>query len=269
MEEELKEKLYKILSELPDENYWLDYKQIPYKEDKYSKASFIKDICGFLNSAEAYGKDKFIIIGIKDKTKDREGIKSIQMEDDEKYQSWCDYIEPRPTIETGTIEYEGVKYGYIYITRKNNERIYSISKDYPDEYVMRQEEIQKIKSKVYASTAYIRKGSKNYPISEHDRRRIYELDNRIKNNIDNNFIKYASTSIDDEFKDILKICALFGTWNEQNENEKQIISEIIGVEYQEWIKTLRKLLSQKSEHVSFKNNVWKREQKENLIERYS
>ena len=70
MDEELKKKLLKILEELPDENCCLDYKEIPYKEEKYNKASFIKDICGFINSSEAYGKDKFIILGITDKTKD-------------------------------------------------------------------------------------------------------------------------------------------------------------------------------------------------------
>ena len=70
LDEEIKNKLIKILEELPDENCRLDYKEIPYREEKYSKASFIKDICGFLNSSEAYGKDKFIILGIRNKTKE-------------------------------------------------------------------------------------------------------------------------------------------------------------------------------------------------------
>ena len=123
MEEDLKRKLLKIIEELPDENCCLDYKEIPYIEEKYTKASFIKDICGFVNSSEAYGKDKFIIIGIRDKTKERIGIESLPMEDDAKYQSWCDYIEPRPTIETGTIIFNNIKYGYIYITKYNGVRI--------------------------------------------------------------------------------------------------------------------------------------------------
>ena len=268
MDEELKKKLLKILVELPDENCCLDYKEIPYKEEKYNKASFIKDICGFLNSSEAYGKDKFIILGIRDKTKERIGLQAIPMEDDEKYQGWCDYIEPRPTIETGKIKLEEFEYGYIYISKENNERVYSINKDYPDEYVMREEEIQQIKSKVYASVAYIRKGSKNYPLSESDRRKIYDYDKQLKEIKNKQVLQYFVPNLNDN-REILKICALFGIWNENNESEKELISDIIGVEYSIWIKNLRKLLNQKSEFVSFKNNIWKIENKESLIEQYS
>lgn len=267
MDEELKKKLLKILEELPEENCCIDYKEIPYNEDKYHKAAFIKDICGFINSSEAYGKDKFIILGIRDKTKERIGISTVPMEDDEKYQSWCDYIEPRPTIETGKIELKNIEYGYIYITKDNNERVYSINKDYPDEYVMREEEIKKIKSKVYASVAYIRKGSKNYTLSELDRRKIYEYDKKVKENKE--ILSYSISNIDNDNKDILKICALFGTWNENNEDDKKIISDTLGIEYTSWVKVLRKMLNQKSEYVLFKNNIWKIENREELIEKYS
>lgn len=270
MEEELKEKLLKILEELPDESPWLDYKEIPYKkDDKFKKAEFLKDICGFLNCTESYGKDKFIILGIVDKTKFRRGINDSPMEDDKYYQDLFELIQPRPHIETGKITKDNLDFGYIYIPKDNMERVYSFIKDYPDEFVSIEEERNNFRKKVYASTAYIRKGSVKYLLNEYDRRKIYEQDKMVKNMkaIEKNV--YASTQIDDGFKDVLKICALFGTWNEQNENEKEIISKIIGIEYQEWIKTLRKLLSQKSEYVSFKNNVWKIEQKENLIERYS
>lgn len=269
MDEELKDKILKILKELPDENNSVDYKQIPYREEKYSKADFIKDICAFLNSSESYGKDKFIILGIEDQTKNRIGIKNVKMEDDEKYQSWCDLIEPRPTIATGYIEYDGLEYGYIYITKDNKDRIYSINQDYPSEYVMRQEELQKFKSKVYQSTAYIKKGSKNYLLSEIDRRIIYENDREAKSLENRETYKYTSIQVDEEEKDILKICALFGTWNEENENEKEVISSIVGLEYDVWIRKLKKLLTQKSEYISFKNHIWKIEQKENLIEKYS
>lgn len=40
LDKELKKKLLKLLEELPDENSCLDYKEIPYKEEKYNKASF-------------------------------------------------------------------------------------------------------------------------------------------------------------------------------------------------------------------------------------
>ena len=266
MEEELKEQLLAILTDLPSENSWLDYKVAPY--DKNHRAEFIKDVCAFLNCTESYSKDKFIIIGIVDKTKYKKGINQNRMDDDKYYQDLCDLIQPRPHVETGEITVDGLIFGYIRISKNNMERVYSINKDYPEETVTREEEKNNIKKKVYASTAYIRKGSVKYHLNEYDRRRIYEQDREIKNINKDNIVTYGSTLIDD-VKDILKICALFGTWNEQNENDREIISEIIGLEYQEWIKTLRKLLAQKSEYVSFKNNVWKIEQKENLIERYS
>lgn len=34
MNKEEKEELLEILKELPDENSWLDYKEIPYKKEK-------------------------------------------------------------------------------------------------------------------------------------------------------------------------------------------------------------------------------------------
>lgn len=269
MDEELKEKLLKILTELPDENSWLDYKVAPYnREDKYEKAEFIKDLCAFLNCTESYGKDKFIILGIADKTKFKRGISQDSMEDDKYYQDLCEFIQPRPHVETGKIKVDDIEYGYILISKDNMERVYSILKDYPDEYIPIEEKAN-FRKKVYASTAYIRKGSVKYLLNEYDRRKIYEQDKMTKNIQDTEMINYASTQIDDEFKEVLKFCALFGTWNEENEAEKSIISDIIGIEYNSWIKILRKLLSQKSEYISYKNNIWKIQKREELIERYA
>lgn len=264
MDEELKKKIFKILSELPDENSCLDYKQIPYEQSK--KADFIEDVCAFLNSSEGYGKDKFIIFGIENATHDRKGIRATPMEDDAKYQELCDKIQPRPHIETGAITFEGSPYGYIYIPSNNTDRVYSIVEDYPKKKSIGEEET--FKSKVYASTAFIRKGSRNYRLNEYDRRKIYEQDQQIKNINKENIMRYSSPLVDEE-KDILKFCALFGTWNEESDDEKTIISQIIGQEYNKWIKTLRTLLNQNSEYVAFKNNRWKIEKKEELIERYS
>lgn len=270
LDSELKEKILKILQEMPSECSWLDYKIQPYKNE--SKPDFVKDICAFLNSTESYGKDKFIIIGIVDGQKFKKGIDQNPMLDDKYYQDWCDYIQPRPHIETGELKDDkGVTFGYIYISKDNLDRVYSIAKDCLEPKVVNLgTENTNLKSKsVYASTAYIRKGSVNYPLNEYDRRRIYEQDAQAKKQNKNEILSYGSPLIDDECKNILKICALFGVWSEKNEAEKKLLSDIIGLEYNEWIKTLRKLLSQKSEYVSFKNNVWKIENKEELIERYA
>ena len=268
MDEELKEKILKILSELPTENSYIDYKQIPYLENK--KAEFIKDVCGFLNSIDSYKKDKFIIFGVQDKPIKRLGIKKELMADDAEYQSLCDKIQPRPIVETGIIPFEKDDYGYVYISKENTDRIYSIIEDYPKQEVTRFEETIGKKAKVYASTAYIRKGSKNYKLNEYDRRNIYENDRIEKMEKPNDVLKYSFEEVDqDEIKNILKICALFGAWSDKNENDKNIISELIGIEYNVWIKTIRKLLTNKSEYIEFKNHIWKIKRREELIGRYA
>lgn len=266
MDDELKEKLLTILEDLPSECSWLDYKMVPY--DKYQKAELIKDVCAFLNCTESYGKDKFIIIGIVDKTKYKKGTNDNRIEDDKYFQDLWELIQPRPHIETGEITVDGLIFGYIYISKDNMERVYSIIKDYPDEVVTREEERNNMKKKVYASTAYIRKGSVKYILNEYDRRKIYEQDKERKNEAKKDIISYNSVQTDEE-KEILKICALYGSWDEENEAEREIISQSIGMKYSEWIKILRKLLNQKSEYVTLKNNIWKIIRKEELIELYA
>lgn len=266
MSDEVRDEILKILSDLPSECSWLDYKISTY--DQNHKAEFIKDVCAFLNCTESYGKNKYIIVGIVDKTKYKKGILQGDMKDDKYYQDLCQMIQPRPHVETGEIEENGKYFGYIYISKDNMERVYSIIKDYPEEVVTKEEEQNKVKTKVYASTAYIRKSSVKYMLNEYDRRKIYEQDRQIKNINKENIIGYSSTLVDD-VKDVLKFCVLFGTWNEESEEEKTLISELIGQEYSEWIKIVKSLLKQKSEYISFKNNRWKIEKKEELIERYA
>ena len=69
-------------------------------------------------------------------------------------------------------------------------------------------------------------------------------------------MNYSFEEVDaNEIRDILKICSLFGAWNDKNENDKKIISEVIGSDYDTWIKTIRRLLSNKSEYIEYKNHI--------------
>ena len=130
MDEQLKEKIFNILSEKPSENCCLDYKV----KDEYigNMGAFLKDLCSFLNSIEGYGKDKFIILGVSAKQKKILGLKNMQ--DDKEFQNFADKIEPRPKFETGTIKYseknEEFDIGYIYIPADNVDRVYSFKVDY-------------------------------------------------------------------------------------------------------------------------------------------
>ena len=267
MDEEQEKEIIYILSKTPSESSWIDYKEEPYY--KKQKADFIKDINGFLNSNDKYGKNGYIIFGIVDKTKVKKGIKDKPMLDDNCYQQWCENIQPRPHIETGTYKFEENEFGYIIVCKDNEDRVYSIINDVPKEKVTREEEELEMKTKVYASTAYIREGSRTIRLNEYDRRRIYENDRLMKEINKPQTQTYYSNLDDDETKDILKICALFGKWNDKNENEKKVISEVIEKEYDVWIKKIKRLLSEKSEYVTYKNNTWEIKNKEKLIELYS
>ena len=102
----IENKIKEILKELPNENSKLDYKSIEYTTEK--KGDLIKDILAMLNSLEAYNENKFIIFGIND-NKEIIGLEK-NMFDDAHYQNIIDeYINPRPKIETGQIEYNDKK----------------------------------------------------------------------------------------------------------------------------------------------------------------
>ena len=176
---ELRSELIKIIEELPSENSCLDYKLLPYGDGDMNE--LIKDLCAFLNSEEAYGKNKFIIIGINDK-KYLHGLTNVPMQDDRFYQQAADKIFPRPSIETGTFKHKikGLEYefGYIYISKDNLDRVYEINEDYfykkDKNLYLLQQALPKI---VVKSTAWIRRGSCKRILDEYTRRKIFESDN--------------------------------------------------------------------------------------------
>ena len=154
IENEIKE----ILKELPNENSRLDYKQIEYTKEK--KDEFIKDILAMLNSIDSYNENKFIIFGVSDDKKII-GLKK-EMFDDGHYQNIIDvYVKPRPKIETGQIEYNDKKVGYIAINSNNLETPYELKK-----------ELKIKKSSLFEGLSFIRKGSTNTPILQEERERL-------------------------------------------------------------------------------------------------
>ncbi len=268
MDSEVKRNILKIIDELPDENSCLDYKAIPYENSKMHE--LIKDINAFLNSEEAYERDKYIIIGVSD-SKDVCGLKSTKMLDTF-YQKAADFIFPRPSIETGTIknkilgrEYE---FGYIYISKENKDRVYEIHKDY---YYSNDKNLyllnQALPNIAVASTAWIRRGTCKRILDEHTRRNIYES-NKLK--IDFSLspnINYSK--IDASFNcKIIKTVILFGGWNENNEEDKKVLEEYIGVSYKEFIEKFRTIVKFEN-NFTFKNGVWKINTRSEYLKRYA
>jgi hypothetical protein len=269
MNEKLKIELNKIINELPDESSCLDYKIMPYENDKIHE--LIKDLCAFLNSEEAFGKDKYIIIGISDK-KDIYGLKSFPMQDDRFYQSAADYIFPRPSIETGTIKHKvmGVEYefGYIFISKDNVDRIYEIGKNYYYTKDKNSYSLEQALPKIaFASTAWIRRGSCKRILDEHTRRKIYETDSSKKSFSLSNDIGYTNTYPPSNNK-IIKTALLFGMWNENNSNDKRIIEKYASVNYENFIEQFR-LLAKKEQDFIFKNGVWKINNRNNHFKFYA
>jgi len=294
MNEELKEKIYKILTELPSENACLDYKTNSYKDNANDQAEFIKDLNGFLNSMDGYGHDKFIIIGVYYDDKKRKyilnGLQEHDMNDDNYYQNLASHISPRPSLETGKLKYpEGSEneFGYIYIPAdKNQDRVYIINKDYPDiqksidvfktkiqnipalieEYEKITDELKRTMNtnKVYKYTAWIRYGSVNTPLECNDIKKIYEInqEDRVGNPV---FIpKYDLATINSK-KNTLKMAVLLGGWDESYEGDKEVISNLLGGSYDEVINEFRTMLKDENSPITFKNGKWKIEDRINLL----
>ena len=58
------DKIIEILQKLPSEGPSIDYKIIPYKKNQ--NHAFLQDVIAMLNSEQAVGEDKFIIVGVTD-----------------------------------------------------------------------------------------------------------------------------------------------------------------------------------------------------------
>lgn len=140
-----------IINQRLNEKATLDYKVQEYSAKKF-KDEALKDVIAMLNSKEALAEDKYIIFGVNDK-KMLLGLNS-EFRDDNEYQAIFNNINPRPSIETGTIEIEDKLVGYIYIKKENNEWPYEIGKD-TDKYT--------------SSTSFIRIGSTTSRMTQQQR----------------------------------------------------------------------------------------------------
>lgn len=65
-------------------------------------------------------------------------------------------------------------------------------------------------------------------------------------------------------RDLAKL-NLIGSWNENSEQDVQIVSEIIGSDYEEWIEHLREVLLLENSPISLKNGIWDISNREYLL----
>ncbi len=69
-----------------------------------------------LNSEELMEKDKYIIIGVEDKTLSLRGIVKEEWRDDNEWQNLLDKINPRPHVQTGIVDFKDKCFGCFTLT---------------------------------------------------------------------------------------------------------------------------------------------------------
>jgi hypothetical protein len=138
---------------LPEECSWIDYKSTIDKSSKTIisvfnssnknkfMAKIVERVAAFLNSINDYQQDKFIIFGIGEdknkKVKIMEGLFDNKFPDDNEWQPLFTTINPIPLIETGTVDYKGLIFGYVYINGDNYSVPYSHTKGNKTEIFIR------------------------------------------------------------------------------------------------------------------------------------
>jgi hypothetical protein len=60
-----------------------------------------------------------------------------------------------------------------------------------------------------------------------------------------------------QYQSELAIACLIGSWNEENESDITIIEKLININYEDWIKNLRKIVTSENSPLTFKNRKWK------------
>lgn len=233
-----------ILKKLPNENPWLDYKQIPYKKDQMH--SFLKDVIAMLNSEAAAGRDKFIIFGVTDGQKKLIGIKLEDMRDDNEWQNILKKISPKPDVRTGSVEYLEKSYGYIYIPASNNEWVYEAN-----ESVYSPKSSLKEKNIISKGQAYTRSGSKNEVLTEEGRIRLREK------KVQNLEISHSSIFEHSKYNNILLAMALVGGWNEESVGDIEVIEKLSGTGVDDVLGVLRVINDQNPGILTYSDRTWK------------
>lgn len=128
---------------LPEECAWIDYKDA-YQSSltRREKDKLGQDVTAFLNCIQTFGRDKLILFGIHEnkaeKTKSYVGLGSFHFPDDNEWQNVFSHIKPaHPTVETGVVDHQGLKFGYFYILADNYLGPYSYPQNGTYEYWIR------------------------------------------------------------------------------------------------------------------------------------
>ncbi len=191
------------LGGIPEECSWIDYKA-GCEFDREFREGIKSLVVAFLNSIQAFDKDKYIIFGIfedkKMKKKTITGLQDYKFPDDNEWQNTFTHIQPFPIYtETGTLEYKGLLLGYICIFAQNYKGPYYYSK------------------KKNVSSYPIRRGGNKYEMTEEEKSEFTNLSNRITQN-GRIYVK----------SEILNILVTLGKYNSSNQNDINLIEDRTG-----------------------------------------
>ena len=239
------DKVIEVLQKLPSEGPCIDYKIIPYKKNQNHE--FLRDVIAMLNSEGAIGKDKFIITGVSDSTRELFGIELEQWRDDNEWQNLLKKISPRPDVRTGTVKYLEKLYGYVFIPGTNNEWVYEAN----ESVVSSSEDRVKEKNILAKGQSYTRIGGSNEVLMDDGRRRL--LEKKIHQAHSQNVIVTDSAAK----RAVLNSLILVGTWNEQFEGDKEVIEKLSGISIEENKKILRTIHDSNPDYLQYSGKCWK------------
>lgn len=239
---ELGEALIRILNnaELISENSVIDYKVEPYPKDK--DCELFKDVLAMANSCDRPGEDRWIIFGVENRTHRLIGVDAAHPDllDDAAYQQKLQKIEPHLVIELVEVPAEKVldtnaqdkKFVAFYIPSSNVGEIYELSSPVKNKAPNSRNEFTRYEG----GTSFIREGSSTRPLREKDRVRIRSLKESLMtlSPVDYSHPLTVSPSASNAIDGLW----LLGSWDDKNEQDRETISRLCGVPYQEATKEL-------------------------------
>lgn len=253
MSDYVEDKILDILSRLPSEGACFDYKQFPYLKNEDHK--FVKDVDAMLNSIEGVGKDKFIILGVEDKSKLLKGIKKELLRDDNEFQNLLMRIKPRPFVQTGMVSFNNMDFGYVYISKINQEYVYEIATLFKECAT----EINPYKDVLFPGAAFTRYGSKNDVLDDAGRRKLYALKVQAENTTPIRPLQLKNRNKEEN------VFALLGSWNEKYSGDIAIIEQMTGRDYKSSQELFKDEMISNTESFSYVRNIWNCYSRKNLL----
>jgi len=253
MSEYVEDKIIDILRRLPSEGACFDYKQYPYFKNEDHK--FVKDVDAMLNSIEGVGKDKFIILGVEDKTKELKGIIKGHLRDDNEFQNLLKKIKPRPFVQTGMVSFNNMDFGYVYISKINQDYVYEIAELFKQGAT----DQNPYKDVLFEGQAFTRYGSQNAVLDDLSRRKLYSLKVQAENTSSIRPLQLKTRNKEEN------VFAFLGSWNEKCSGDIAIIEQMTGRDYKSSQELFKDEMISNTESLSYVRNIWNCYSHKNLL----